>query len=159
MRRTGSDALLTVYLNDHLAGSTAGLELFKRAAAAQGAQRQELLGLVPDVEQDRTSLLALMRRLGVPVRRSKVVGGWVLEKAARLKSNGRLLRRSPLSDLVELEALVLGVEGKASGFRALRQARDPRLDPGELDRLVARAEQQKGVLERLRLDAAAQALG
>lgn len=158
MRRSGPDALLGVYLNDHLAGGTAGLELFRRAAAAQGDRRPELRQLVGEVEQDRASLLALMRRLGVPVRRYKLAGGWVLEKAARLKSNGRLVRRSPLSDLVELEAMVLGVEGKAAGFRALRQARDPRLDPAELDRLVARAEDQKGVLERLRLGAAAEVL-
>ncbi len=80
------------------------------------------------MQQDRDSLLAIMSAIGVSVRRYKVLGGWVLEKVGRLKANGHLLRRSPLSDLVEMEALVLGVQGKAAGFRALRSiaAGDPR---------------------------------
>jgi hypothetical protein len=41
------------------------------------------------------------------------------EKAARLKLNGHLLARSPLSSLEELEMLRLGVEGKAAGWRTL----------------------------------------
>jgi len=53
-----------------------------------------------------------------------VLGGWVLEKAARCKPNGRLFRRSPLSNLIELEGLLLGVQGKAADFRALRRLAD-----------------------------------
>ena len=154
-------ALLGIYLNDHLAGATGGLELFRRATRlAQGAAKAQLGALTAEVEQDRASLLALMRALGVPVRRYKVAGGWALEKVGRLKANGHLLRRSPLSDLVELEALVLGVTGKAAGFRALRgvAAGDPRLDVAELDRLIERAQRQAQTLEGLRLQAAARAL-
>jgi len=111
--------LLGIYLNDHLAGATGGLALFRRAtSSAQGASKAELAELTQQVTQDRQSLLALMHRLGVPVRHYKVAAGWALEKAGWLKTNGRLLHRSPLSDLVELEALVLGVQGKAAGFRA-----------------------------------------
>ena len=51
-----------------------------------------------------------------------------LEKAARFKPNGRLLRRSPLSDLIELEWLLLGVQGKTAGFRALRRLADTDTD-------------------------------
>lgn len=110
---TDRSTLLGIYLNDHLAGATGGLELFRRATgAARGARRAELEQLTDQVGQDRQSLLAMMRGLGVPVRRYKVVTAWVLEKAGRLKTNGHLLSRSPLSDLVELEALVLGVQGK-----------------------------------------------
>ncbi len=102
--------LLGVYLNDHLAGATGGLALFRRAtSSAQGASKAELAELTQQVTQDRQCLLALMHRLGVPVRHYKVATGWALEKAGRLKTNGYLLHRSPLSDLVELEALVLGV--------------------------------------------------
>ncbi len=153
--------MLTIYLNDHLAGATGGLELFRRAArSAPEPARAELARLTEEVQQDRDSLLAIMSAIGVSVRRYKVLGGWVLEKVGRLKANGHLLRRSPLSDLVEMEALVLGVQGKAAGFRALRSiaAGDPRLDATDLDRLVDRAERQTGVLERLRLQAAARTL-
>ncbi len=102
-----------------------------------------------------------MSAIGVSLRRYKVLGGCVLEKVGRLKANGHLLRRSPLSDLVEMDALVLGVQGKAAGFRVLRSiaAGDPRLDATDLDRLVDRAERQAGVLERLRRQAAARTLG
>jgi hypothetical protein len=36
-------------------------------------------------------------------------GGWVLEKARRFKSNGRVLGVSPLNDLIEREGLLLSV--------------------------------------------------
>ena len=154
-------ALLGIYLNDHLAGATGGLALFRRAtSSARGPSKQELADLTRQVSQDRQALLTLMHRLGVRVRHYKVATGWALEMAGRLKSNGHLVHRSPLSDLVELEALVLGVQGKAAGFRALRSiaSHDPRLDVGELDRLIDRAERQALKLEGLRLHAAAHAL-
>jgi len=135
--------------------------LFRRAtSSAQGASKAELVELTQQVTQDRQSLLALMHHLGVPVRHYKVAAGWALEKAGWLKTNGHLLHRSPLSDLVELEALVLGVQGKAAGFRALRSIAtdDPRLDVSELDRLIDRAERQAQKLEDLCLHAAARAL-
>ena len=152
--------LLGIYLNDHYAGATAGLALFRRAAGAQagtpaGAELQRLAG---EVAEDRAALRALLDRLGVPVQRSKVLSGWVLEKAARLKPNGRAVRRSPLSSLVELEALVLGVQGKGAGFAALRAADLPGQDPAELDRLIAQAERQAEALERLRRQVAAEVL-
>jgi hypothetical protein len=73
-----------------------------------------------------------------------------------LKLNGRLLRYSPLSRLVEVEGLSIGVEGKLSMWRALRRlARtEPRLQAFDFDALIARAEAQRTALERLRLLAA-----
>jgi hypothetical protein len=64
--------------------------------------------------------------------------------------------RSPLSSLVELEVLRLGVEGKAAGWRTLRSQadRDSRLDSVRLDELIARARAQAVVLEELRVRAA-----
>ena len=154
-------ALLGIYLNDHLAGATAGLELFRRATgSATGTTRDTLARLTTEVQQDREALLDLLARLDVPVRHYKVLGGWALEKVGRLKLNGSLLRRSPLSDLVELEGLVLAVQGKAAGFRALRRVAEaePRLDAAELDALVDRAGRQADTLEQLRLQTAARVL-
>lgn len=146
--------LLGIYLNDHIAGSTAGLALFRRTA---GAHRGTPLGdaltrLAQEVEEDRHALLAVTRALGVPVRRYKVAAGWVVERVGRLKSNGRLVRRSPLSGVLELEALVIAVEGKAAGWRTLRALADdePRLDPRRLDELQRRARRQSVTLEDLR---------
>lgn len=53
-----------------------------------------------------------MKLLDVPVRRYKAYGGWAAEKAGRLELNGRLLRRAALSTAIELEGLLLLVEGK-----------------------------------------------
>ena len=98
-----------------------------------------------------------MAVLGLPVRNYKLSAAWMAEKAARLKLNGRLLSRSPLSSLEELEMLRLGVEGKAAGWRTLRTLAetDSRLNRGRLDELMAGAREQAGLLEELRVQAAA----
>ena len=85
--------LLGIYLNDHLAGATGGLALFRRAtSSAQGASKAELAELTQQVTQDRQSLLALMHHLGVPVQHYKVAAGWALEKgSAGSKTGGNLL--------------------------------------------------------------------
>ena len=152
--------MLGIYLNDHLAGATAGTELAHRMARSHGGDEDggTLRRLAAEVGQDRTALLDLMAALGIKVRRYKVGAAWIGEKAGRLKFNGRLFARSPLSDLEELEILRLGVEGKAAGWRTLRAlaGSDPRLDPARLDELIARARRQADVLEDLRVAAASQ---
>src|ERR1700685_4093213 len=97
-----------------------------------------------------------MAVLGMPVRRYKVGVAWAAEKAGRLKLNGRLRSRSPLSNLEELEMLRLGVEGKAAGWRTLRVLAgfDPRLDAVRLEGLMSRARDQADLLEELRVRAA-----
>jgi hypothetical protein len=151
--------LIAIYLNDHLAGATGGTELARRAsAAARGtALARDLRRFADEVAQDRATLLQIMATLGVPVRRYKVYAAWAGEKAGRLKLNGHLTARSPLSSLEELEMLRLGVEGKAAGWRTLRTLadRDSRLDPGQLDGLIERARHQSQALEELRIRASA----
>lgn len=154
--------LLGIYLNDHLAGATAGLELFRRAAGSHsGATGDALKRLTAEVEEDREALLAILRELGFPVRQYKMIAGWAAEKVGRLKLNGRLLSRSPLSDVIELEGLHLGVLGKAACWRLLRSLAqtEPRLDVAQLAELLARAERQAAELDELRLAAAKGALG
>lgn len=161
-RRPGHD-LLGIYLNDHLAGATGGTELARRVAASHRdpATGSALRHLAADIAQDRAALLDIMAALGIPVRTYKVCAAWIGEKAARLKLNGYLLARSPLSSLEELEMLRLGVEGKAAGWRTLRTlaASDKRLDPDRLDELISRARRQADVLEELRVRAASEMTG
>ena len=160
--RSGHD-LLGIYLNDHLAGATGGLELARRVARSHrgpgaGAAVQRLAA---EVAQDRAALEDIMGALGIPVPAYKVYAAWIGEKVARLKLNGYLLTRSPLSGLEELEMLRLGVEGKAAGWRTLRvlAETDKRLDPGRLDELISRARRQADLLEELRVRAADQVIG
>ena len=81
-------------------------------------------------------------------------------REGRLKPNGYLLTRSPLSSLEELELLRLGVEGKAAGWRTLRTLadRDNRLDSVRLDELIFAARRQADLLEGLRVSAADQVI-
>ena len=155
--------LLGIYLNDHLGGSTAGIELVRRACSAnQGTELGRFLAeLVMKIESDRKTLERIMEDLGVRRDHAKVAGGWMLEKAGRLKLNGQLRGYSPLSRLVELEGLALGVTGKLAVWKALRLLADdePAQDAAELDRLVDSAEQQQRGLEEQRLMAAREALG
>lgn len=153
---------LAIYLNDHLAGSIAGMELAKRAAGNnEGTPLGEFLEqLVVDIDEDRASLEAIMDELGVRKDLLKDTAAWIAEKVGRLKLNGKIIGFSPLSQLVELEGLALGVEGKLSLWRSLQkiQGEYPALASADLDRLVARAKEQREGIERLRIEAAANAL-
>jgi hypothetical protein len=154
--------LLATYLNDHLAGATAGRELARRAAANN---RKTELGfaleeLAREIDHDRDALIELMRSLDVSRDRLKVLGGWTLEKVGRLKLNGRLLGYSPLSRLLELEGLTLGVRGKLGLWLALQALKTDHTTLGlaDLSGLAARAEEQLSRLEPLRLQAARETL-
>jgi hypothetical protein len=155
--------LLGIYLNDHLAGSTAGLELARRACKSnRGSELGRFLAnLVMEIDSDRRKLEGVMQDLGIGRDHAKVAGAWVLEKVGRFKLNGQLRGYSPLSRLVELEGLALGVTGKLALWKALRQLADqePALDADTLNRLVERAEEHQRGLEEHRLAAAREALG
>jgi hypothetical protein len=153
---------LKIYLEDHYAGATAGLELARRAV---GANRRTPYGdvlerLAREIEEDRDSLRAIMSTLGVGPDRFKVVGAWAGEKAGRLKLNGHITGYSPQSRVIEIEGLVVGVTGKRCLWAALRHVADQesRLDIEELDRLLLRAERQIADLEELRLKAVSEAV-
>jgi hypothetical protein len=154
--------LLATYLNDHLAGATAGRELARRAAASnRGSELGDFLeGLALEIDRDRDSLIALMRALDIGIDRAKVLGGWAAEKIGRLKPNGKLLGYSPLSRLLELEGLTLGVRGKLALWLALNEieAREPGLTSIDLADLAVRAERQLAALEPYRLASAETAL-
>ncbi|WP_200308468.1 hypothetical protein [Streptomyces adelaidensis] len=145
--------LLGIYLNDHLAGATAGTDRARYLArSCRGtAFAPALDAIATEIAQDRRSLTDLMKRLGIPARRYKISAGWTAEKLGRLKANGRLIHRSPLSTLIELEMLRLGVTGKVAGWQTLRGlcGTDGRLDPRLLDDLLERARGQLQTLEEL----------
>lgn len=154
--------LLAIYLNDHLAGATVGRDLARRASASNSGPiyGQFLQQLAVEIDEDRESLIRLMGTLDVSVDRVKVVGGWAAEKLGRLKLNGRLRGYSPLSRLVELEGLTLGVRGKLGLWLALKELEreDQRMTSVDLQELVARAERQLDSLEEHRLHAVPEAL-
>jgi hypothetical protein len=151
---------LGIYLNDHLAGSTTGRELAKRTLSSnRGTEFEPLLEwLVEQIAEDRDALVGIMRALEVPQDPVKKLAALAIERVGRLKLNGALLSYSPLSRLVELEGLTLGVTGKLAGWRALQQISDPRLAAFDLEQLAERALEQQQRLEEHRLAAARLAL-
>jgi hypothetical protein len=154
--------LLGIYLNDHLTGATAGRELARRTAAnnRQTTHGPYLEVLAREIDEDRDSLIQIMGALDIRIDPVKVAAGWAAEKIGRLKPNGRLNGYSPLSRVLELELLTLGVRGKLTGWRTLEQLR-PRLsalDRFDLGALQNRAKGQLEQLEAHRLEAVTEAL-
>lgn len=118
---------LTIYLRNHDAGARAGIDLFRRAAAGQRDHPwgPELADLATEVAEDARSLRQILRaaRTG-----PDLVQGAALrlgERIGRLKPNGHLLRRAPLSDLIEVEGMLDAVRAKAAGWQALGTVADP----------------------------------
>jgi hypothetical protein len=149
---------LGIYLNDHLGGSTTGIELVRRVA---GEYRGTELGrfaedLAPEIEADRDTLLEIMDLFAASKDQTKVAMGWITEKVGRLKLNGELRERSPLSPLIELEGLSLGIEGKRALWISLREVDHvaERVGRERLDELVSRAEAQRERVEAHRRAAA-----
>jgi hypothetical protein len=152
---------LSIYLNDHLAGSMIGVELAKRTLRnnSDTSYSAALSKLVTDIEADRHTLQDLMAELGLKRNAVKEAAAWSAEKAGRLKLNGKIFGYSELSRVLELEGLAIGVEGKLSLWRALKdvQTQHVALQSTDLDTLIRRAEDQRASIEELRLKATREA--
>lgn len=152
---------LRIYLNDHLMGSAAGIDLVRRSQRSnEGAPLGSFLaGLADEIAEDRRSLEELMDRLGFTANRLKLAAAKVGSAAGRLKLNGRLVGYSALSRFLELEGLYGGVDLKLRLWLVLRDIAeaDPRLEEADLDRLIERATSQRDRIEEQRLQAARRA--
>jgi hypothetical protein len=155
--------LLGIYCNDHLAASTGGVELVSRMLGRHRGDRweQPLEQLLRELHEERGSLRVTMAALGLPVRTYKQLASWVAEKVTRGKLNGRLLSRSPLSDLVEFEFISTAVLGKRAGFETLLELADldRRIDAALMQRLIAQANRQHEWLSEARREVAAGIFG
>ncbi len=162
LRNADARTRLATYLNDHLGGSVTGRQLAQRALQANRGNEYGIVleDIARQIEEDVASLEMVMDRLGVKPDRVKEAMGWTFEKFGRLKLNGQLLGYSPLSRMVELEGLMLGITGKWAMWVALRSvlAGDPRLEGTDFDHLAERARDQRRTVERLRRKAALEAL-
>ncbi len=150
--------LLRIYLQDHRAGATAGRELAARTlGSSKGTEfERPLAKLLSEIEDDMRTLDEVMARLEIGHDRLKKVAFWAGEKVGRLKLNGRLLSYSPLSRVVELEGLMLGIAAKGAMWVALEDfaVAEPRLAGFDFAGLVGRAERQRSEVDALRRRAA-----
>lgn len=151
--------LLTIYLRNHEAAATAGVDLFGRMRQSQADRPwgTVVVDLAADVAEDLGTLHTLMQAWRVPRDPWASLALRAGERVGRLKPNGHLISRSPLSDLVEVEAGLDAVHAKASGWQALRAAATP-TSPVDLAELSARAEDQVSRLRDVHAQVAAAVL-
>lgn len=155
------DERLRIYLNDHLAGATAGLALAKRIRDRNtGPVGQTFAELVPDIEDDLRTLQNIIDAMDFSSSGLKQKLADVVEKVGRLKLNGQILGYSLLSKMEELEAMALGIEGKAKLWSALATVADrrPQLAKFDFEKLGVQARLQHDRVDALRIEAAREAL-
>jgi hypothetical protein len=157
------DRFLGIYMRDQLAAGVLWRELARRAQRSnEGTELGDALARVATgIAEDVATFEQLMDRLGIRRDRVKPALALVAERLGRLKLNGQLRGYSPLSRFVELEGLVMGIEGKKVLWETLGdiaglQARAPELD---FDRLIERADAQRVALEPFRHAAGREAFG
>jgi hypothetical protein len=146
--------LLGIYLDDHLAVFAGGEELAKRmlAETKDDAIRRFLEGLLSELRDDRAATERLLAGLGRRPNAVKQRLAWLGEKVGRLKLNGNATGYSPLSRLVELEA-VSGILGASrSLWRALALA-GPAGSRDDASTRAERVDARIAELEPLRLEA------
>jgi hypothetical protein len=154
---------LSAYLNDHLAGSVAALELVDHLIASKPSTS---LGVILDdlraeIAADQRVLHDLIEALGARESAGRKAVAWLAEKAARLKLRLGGSDAEPLALLEAFEGLSLGIEGKRGLWTALAPIAGSRPALAALDyvQLERRAAEQRERVEALRLAAAERALG
>lgn len=157
-----SDRLLKIYLSDHLAGMVGILELANRSRRSnRGTPLGDYLEtLARQLDLDRRRLEDLIDAVGGTRALPKQAAVWIAEKVGRLKLNGQLTGYSPLSRLIEIEGLILGVEANAALWHSVRRAADstPALGGMDFDSAIERARAQRAELENHHRSAAEGAL-
>jgi hypothetical protein len=153
--RTMSEALAT-YLNDHLGGAQIAVQLLESMRDQHDDQdfRQFASVLLPQIEADDLVLRRITEKVGSGPSVAKRAGGWILEKAARLKLGHTGSTDFELFESLEL--LALGIHGKLCLWKALLTASgaDTRLREYDFEALIRRAEDQYGQVENRRLNLA-----
>lgn len=153
---------LTTYLNDHLAGSVAAVELLDHLIKLQrgSAVERELAAVRAEVEEDQKTLQSLLREVGGKESAVRKAVAWLTEKLGQAKLRLDDPGNGELRVLEALEALTLGIQGKAALWRALAaaSAQLPQLQQLDLAALEQRALKQSQRLDTLRLRAAPKAL-
>ncbi|GGA71280.1 hypothetical protein GCM10011490_22440 [Pseudoclavibacter endophyticus] len=144
--------LFGLYLSDHLTGATAGAARLERMAAAyiDTPVYAQLSEVANQVRLEREFLRRVIDSLGVRPRRHRQATAWVGERVARLKANGRITRRSPMSLVLEAEIMRSAVVGKLGGWQVLRDhAELLELDPGVFDDLANSVSRQVETLDHV----------
>lgn len=160
MPSSGEDRFLAIYLNDHFAGSTGGVDLARRLRSSNQGDAElgsPLAQICTEIEEDRATLARLMDRLEIDRDRVKPLVARLAERLGRLKLNGQLTGYSPLSRVLELEILSGLIGGKIQLWNALEQCFGESLDGFDFHALADRADSQGRRVEDLHLKASRRA--
>jgi hypothetical protein len=149
-------------LNDHLAGSVAGLAILDYVIdkSPDGEQKETLQRVYRDIEEDKEALRAFIDELDFSESPVRKASAWVAEKMAQVKLRFDDPSAGPFLIFESLEALSLGIEGKRSLWRMLSEVFEPgrSIAAFDLETLINRAEEQREIVEKLRLAAGREAL-
>jgi hypothetical protein len=156
----GPREYLRIYMNDQLALGVAWRETARRAAREnRGTPAGDALAAVArQIAEDVTLFESMMRRLGLSRNPVKPALAVAAERVGRLKPNGHLRSYSPLSRFVELDFLVMGIEGKKILWQNLRDLAGVQLADVDFDALIERADEQRRTLEPFHHQAGVDAL-
>src|SRR5258705_3672735 len=149
---------LTIYLQDHLAGATAAIELLQ----VMGERTDPLGGfakhLLTEIEVDRETLQRLADKVGSGENVIKEFASWLSEKVTRLKFGHGMA--DPFGTFQAIEFLSLGIIGKLALWRALEtlSLSDTRLSGVPFNELVLRAKTQFSQVEERRFENSGTAL-
>ncbi len=112
----------SIYLDDHWAGAAAGSALAARVSKENAGSPwgADLASIANQIRADRQTLAEIRRHLHSTGGGLKEAVALVGERLARLKPNGKFLQYSPLSRVLEIEALIAGVSAKQRLWVALQ---------------------------------------
>ena len=149
---------LHTYLNDHLSGSVAAIELLDGVIEHHSEDRITKIfrDLRDEIQDDQETLRNLIRKLGAKESAMRKAGAWLAEKFSRVKIGDA---DDSVELLQALEALALGITGKQLLWRSLGAiapnfAALQGMDFGGLEK---RAQDQFERVETLRLEMAREA--
>jgi hypothetical protein len=150
-----------VYLNDHLAGATAGVDLVKLATERHDGELGEFFAQLADgITADHNTLTSLMDQMDAHHSGAKEVLAKAGSEITEAKFSGDSMDDPEFGTFLTLETLSIGVEGKLCMWKALKVVEDdyPELKSTDLDTLIERAQSQRDKLEGKRLEIAGTAL-
>jgi hypothetical protein len=149
---------LSAYLNDHLAGSVAALELIEHLAKNYPDTTLEtfLADLHAEISADQDVLRDLLHTFDAKESSVRKAGAWIAEKLAQVKLGLSGSEVGGTGLLEALEGLALGITGKQLLWRALASASEvmPQLAGLDYQHLEDRARGQRERVEEKRLAAA-----
>jgi hypothetical protein len=149
---------LTIYLNDHLAGSVSAIELVDHLIETYKGKPLEpfFTNLRNEIDADQRALQDLIKKLGEKESAVRKAGAWVAEKLARMKVRVNDSEKDQMGLLQALEGLLLGITGKEALWSALEAASEnvASLRGWDYARLQQSAREQRDLVDAKRLGSA-----